>query len=130
MKNSTEFIFDPSVIDEGSQSQHTSLEDLYGYDVFSDKFSKNTKESKKQIKTEHNKAFNEVMKNKKNNTIDQAFMKVMKAETGQVITNNYSNKTRKSDSLAFMATYVVLGMVLTIIVIELVGKIKKRLKKS
>ena len=103
---------------------------MYGYDVFSDEFSKNTKESKKQTKTEHNKAFNEVMKNKKNDTIDQAFQQVMKAETGQVITNNYSNKTRKSDSLAFMATYVVLGMVLTIIVIELVGKIKKRLKKS
>ena len=120
--------FDPDVIKERDENQASSLEDMYGYAVFSDDFTKQIELEKKRIQKENNNAFKDVMKNKSTNEIDKTFANVMNGPTSQIITKDYNNSVQSKENLWLEIFYVALGMIITLVVIHLAMKVKKKMR--
>ncbi len=125
----SQLTFDPDVIKERDENQASSLEDMYGYAVFSEDFSKQVSIEKKRIQKENNNAFKNVMKNKSSNEIDKTFKNVMNAKTSPIITKDYNDLAKSKDNIWIEIFYVALGMIITLLVIYLAMRVKKKIKK-
>lgn len=94
------------------QSQTTtSLEEVYGYSVFSEEFDRKIKDYQKNQKSTREEALRMVWKGKKKDEIEDAFQSVLLAETDTVIKADYGTEQIQMMSNKTIAGFILCGMI-------------------
>lgn len=119
---------DPEVLNK-KDVQHSSLEDIYEYQVFSSEFRDNIKSVNEKDEKETNKSFVKVLDGEKKDATDEIFTTVMSASKESIISNTYSREKENGESILYPIAFISLGMLLTFGVIMLIEKIKKKRKR-
>lgn len=128
-ENEVGIVFDPDVRSNMGETA-SSLEDIYGYMVFSDDFAKRIEYIQKKERNEIEQFFTNVFEKDKNTEVEDVFDLVMNSQTEKIITVNYNTKKEKTDSLFSISAYIFLGMFCTTVVIFLMKLIKKKIIKK
>ena len=128
-ENEVGIVFDPDVRSNMGETA-SSLEDIYGYMVFSDDFAKRIEYIQKKERNEIEQSFTNVFEKDKNTEVEDVFDLVMNSQTEKIITVNYNTKKEKTDSLFSISAYIFLGMFCTTVVIFLMKLIKKKIIKK
>lgn len=121
--------FDPEVVKAVGNSA-SSLEDIYGYPVFSDYFTDRIEHAQIKEKKEVESAFKNVFTEEMQSGIDEAFTAVMTADMESVITVNYNRQNGERESAFSIVGFTVLGMVITTVIILVVDSLRKKSRKS
>ena len=120
---------DPEVLNKRKE-QHSSLEDLYKYSVFSKEFKENIEYVNKKEANEMEKSFEKVFVGEKNDVTDEVFETVISAPSKTVITNDYSNHKTNANSGLISVLFIGLGMSIAFVALLGIDKLRKLRKDS
>ena len=119
---------DPGVMQD-SGDKHTSLEDLYGYDVFSEKYEAGYQKVKKNEADEREKVLQQVFRGQKSDAVQQAFETVMHADHLQVVQADYQPPSSGSEILRGIS-FTALGMGIALAIGLMIRRAQKRKQKN
>lgn len=122
-------VLDPEVINSVGDST-SSLEDIYGYPIFSEDFSKRITYVKEQETSETNIAFSNVFQGMQDNAVEDAFQIVMASDMEKVITVNYTKQEEEKENMVSMIGFTAIGMIATAMVFLLINKYRKKKRKD
>lgn len=123
----SELYFDTEIFKKDT-SVYSSLEELNGYQVFSDEFYEKMLLVKEKEQSELAEHYKMVFTNEAKDTLNEFYMLVMNSEQ-QIIIRNSLDEEGNANSLSSVA-YVAVGMLLTTAVLILVTMMKDMRKKK
>lgn len=106
-----------------------SLEEVYGYSVFSKEFAGQMEDYAQRQGKEHEEIFQSVWNGKEKNPVEEAFQAVFYAETETVIKADYGKEEERQLSGLAIAGFVLCGMMLTGSVLMMMDKSRKEKKE-
>ncbi len=110
---------------ENQEDISSSLEEIYGYEVFSEKFYNETKSIKAEQELEEENNFNSVMYGEAKDETEAAFQRVMSAEVQTMVKNEYKEIETGTMNNFFAAGFLVIGMVVAGSVFFIIDRWKK-----
>lgn len=114
---------------EEQEKVATSLEDVYGYKVFTEAFQKQIDNYNMLKQQERKLSLEYVFTREPENMVMEAFQTVMRAETSIVVGNEYEEESEKGDSILMMAGFAILGALITGLIWSFVENKRKGKKR-
>ena len=128
MEENTNIELSMDILEEqGSTS--SSLGDIYGYFVFSEKFQEQILKKKEREKEEQQKQISNVFNNQAKDEVEIAFIQVMRAETNSIVTVAPMDTQSKEDNVFIVAGFILAGVLATTCVWLFIEKILRKGKK-
>lgn len=119
----------PEVLNN-KKTQHSSLEDLYSYHVFSSEFKNNIDYVKKKENEEINSSFDKILEGEKIDNSEEVFEAVFQSPRKSVISNDYNGTNGTGNDIVAPIIFIMLGMLITVGAIKMIEKIKRKIKSG